>query len=120
MRIPASVTIIKECAFLGCRSLTSVYIPASVWKIDNDAFFNCRNLAAVVIDEGTEWIGDRAFTNCGNLGYVSLPASLTHIGETAFHVYNLSEYKPNMKITFSAPEGSYAERVCKQYGFAME
>ena len=42
--IPNSVTNIGECAFSGCRGLTSITIPNSVTSIGNYAFSGCGGL----------------------------------------------------------------------------
>jgi hypothetical protein len=47
--IPNSVTIIEDCAFSGCRGLTSISIPNSVTTIERVAFRNCRGLKEIHI-----------------------------------------------------------------------
>ena len=64
MTIPASVTVIGECAFNGCESLTSVTIPDGVTKIDKYAFGDCDSLTSVTIGSGVTEIGEYAFIDC--------------------------------------------------------
>lgn len=54
--IPDGVTQIKDYAFYGCSSLTSVMIPASVTDIGNYAFYGCNNLTSgVYITDLAAW-----------------------------------------------------------------
>lgn len=82
--IPNTVTAIRQYAFPGCTSLTSVEIPESVTSIGVFAFTNCSHLESVTILEGTATIGQSAFNNCVSLTSVTIPASVTTIGKYAF------------------------------------
>ncbi len=55
LEIPAeidgvAVTVIRDYAFSGCESLTSITIPSGVETIGQDAFCNCSSLSAIVVD----------------------------------------------------------------------
>ena len=65
--IPNSVTEIKDGAFYGCASITSVTIPDSVISIGGVAFKNCRSLTSVIIPDSVTSIGSRAFEYCYGL-----------------------------------------------------
>ena len=80
------VTIIGECAFLGCNNLTSVTIGNSVTAIGNNAFYDCYNLTSVTFGENSQLttIGKRAFYYCSNLTSIVIPDSVTAIGELSF------------------------------------
>ena len=82
--IPASVTTIRNFAFIGCGSLTSIDIPDSVTSIGGVAFSNCTSLQSVTIPDSVTSIGYRAFQYCGSLTSIDIPASVTSIGESAF------------------------------------
>ena len=82
--IPNSVTSIRDYAFAGCRSLTSVTIPESVTKIGGYAFRDCSGLASLAIPNSVTSIGEKAFMDCSGLTSVSIPNSVKTIGNCAF------------------------------------
>ncbi|MBE5751742.1 MAG: leucine-rich repeat domain-containing protein [Clostridiales bacterium] len=61
--IPDGVEVIKDYAFTGCASLTSITIPDSVTTIGRDAFADCDNLISVTIPNSVTLIAPCAF--CG-------------------------------------------------------
>ena len=79
-----SVTSIRNNAFDGCKSLTSIVIPYSVTSIGDDAFFNCSSLTSAVIGNGVTSIGEGAFLSCSSLTSIVIPNSVTSIGKSAF------------------------------------
>ena len=79
------VTMIGNCAFEDCRSLTSVTIPDSVASIGDDAFSICSSLMRVTIGDGVTSIGDHAFYDCSSLTSVTIGKSVTSIGISAFY-----------------------------------
>ena len=73
-----------ECAFYGCRSLTSIILPSSLRSIGNGAFYYCISLRSIEIPSLVESIGDGAFYGCSSLTSIILPSSLRSIGINAF------------------------------------
>ena len=84
INIPDSVSFIGERTFFGCSNLTSVSIPDSVTSIGDSAFYYCRNLTSITIPKSLTSIGDHAFSYCHNLTSITIPESLTSIGDHAF------------------------------------
>ncbi len=82
--IPESVTVIKNNAFSGCKTLKSVTIPASVKEIQQYAFCDCKALEQVNFSEGLQRIGRNAFYNCTALKSITIPGSIREISMLAF------------------------------------
>ncbi len=88
----ASITSIKEAAFIGCTDLTSVVIPQGVTTIENVAFAGCSGLVDVVIPDSVSEIGQEAFADCGNLTSITIPQSVTKFSPGVFRKnYNLKD-----------------------------
>lgn len=83
--IPNTVTTIGKRAFSGCTSLTSVIIPNSVTKIEFGAFAGCTGLTSVTIPNSVTSIGASAFNSCTHLTSVTIGNSVTSIGDYAFN-----------------------------------
>ncbi|MBR5009656.1 MAG: leucine-rich repeat domain-containing protein, partial [Clostridia bacterium] len=85
-------------------------IPQGIGRIGDLAFANCGGLTSVTIPDGVTSIGNGAFYLCDNLTSITIPESVTSIGDNAFLIYNSG-------LTFIVPQGSYAEKYCKENGF---
>lgn len=82
--VPTSVTAIKNFAFVGCTSLTSVTIPEGVAEIGESAFYGCSKLSSVKIPDSVTSIGKSAFVGCTSLTSVTIPNGVPEIGEDIF------------------------------------
>ena len=82
--IPNSVTKINEYAFSECKSLMSITIPDGVTSIGNGVFFGCISLANIEIPSSVTVISDYAFSQCISLTSIVIPDSVTSIGSCAF------------------------------------
>ncbi len=83
--IPASVTVIGDCAFFGCVSLTSVVIPSGMTHINFGVFAYCTSLTSVVIPDSVTKIEESAFEECTSLTSVTIPDNVTSIEAYAFY-----------------------------------
>ena len=95
LTIPAT-TLLKDCVFTGCTSLTHVTIGDTnndtvggytINKIPTGSFKDCTNLVVCTFwrKSGNAIIGNEAFKGCSNLRYVELPlAWFVNIGDSAF------------------------------------
>ena len=98
--IPNTVTTIEDCAFSGCRNLTSATIPQTVTRIGASAFLDCGALTSLTISDGVTDIGGSAFMSCEALEYVNIPNSVRSIGAYAFaYCSSLKEITINDRIT---------------------
>jgi hypothetical protein len=71
--IPNGVSVIDECAFFGCRGLTTINIPNSVHTIKEYAFAHCKNLTKIEIPDSVTSINANAFHGCDKL-VISIPS----------------------------------------------
>ena len=92
--IPDDITEIKNYAFYGCTSVTSVTIPNSVTSIGEEAFYYCSGLTSIVVANGNSVYDSR--NNCNAIIETStnkliigckntiISDSVTDIGDYAF------------------------------------
>lgn len=87
--------VVRDNAFYGCKSFTTINIPKNITVIGKSSFANCDGLKRVNIptDSALSAIGDSGFSNCKNLAVIStssagntstFPNKLTTIGSSAF------------------------------------
>lgn len=82
--------------FQECRSLKSIRIPDSVWLIGNNAFVNCTALESVDIGNGVEEIGEAVFIGCDSLKKLVIPEGVKSLGMQALAANYLEEiYLPS-------------------------
>ena len=84
LTIGNGVTKIRQFAFSGCSSLTSVIISPSVTYIGEKAFSGCSSLTSMIIGESVTSIGERAFEGCSSLCSLTIPKSVARIETRAF------------------------------------
>lgn len=70
--IPEETTCIGNSAFIGCDTLTGVYLHQGIVSIGNEAFFGCDSLTGITIPSSVTHIGPRAFGSCNHLKSISV------------------------------------------------
>ena len=88
--LPTGLTTIKNDAFYGCTSLTSLVIPNTVTYLGSQAFRLCTHLESVIVPGSISTINHSAFYGCDVLSDVTLGNGIIHICEDAFFSDNLS------------------------------
>lgn len=80
------VTSIESGALSSEHRIVSVSIPESVIEIKDRAFYGCNSLSSVSIHENSNLtsIGVEAFCCCKSLVSITIPKSVTEIKEDAF------------------------------------
>lgn len=131
--IPDNISNIREYAFCGCSSLTSVNIPNSVESIGDSAFWGCSGIENIMIGSNMIVIGCDAFAYCSaltdvyyngtksywnNTLYVDpgndylLNATIHFVDEPCF---SISQTNTNAKITNTSDEQQSATVIIAKY-----
>ena len=105
------VTGISGNGFARATGITALTVPGSITFIPMGAFVACVQLTDLSLQEGVSRVGSMAFGMCASLRSVTLPASLTDIADDAF--------PDSCAATFEVPEGSEAERFCREKGYTV-
>lgn len=79
------VTTLEESAFYNCISLNSkIVFSSTMISIPGSVFYNCDSLTDVTLPNGLKSIAAESFYDCDALQSITIPASVTYIGESAF------------------------------------
>ena len=83
--LPAQLTEIGESAFSSCGSITSIKIPDTVTEMGYGAFSNCINLNNIKIGTGLSLLDDAVFSGCSSLKDITIPYNIERIGDSVFN-----------------------------------
>lgn len=81
--LPTSLEALGRHAFEGCTALGSIALPPTLRKLGYGAFTGCHALRALVLPDGLRVI-QASFEDCPSLHTVFLPAGLSLVSGTAF------------------------------------
>lgn len=86
IKLPYSVTVIGEEAFMNNLSLRQIDLPEGLTSIGNKAFANCNNLSVVELPQSVTSIGEGTFGGCIYLMGINIPNGITVIPNRAFQI----------------------------------
>ncbi len=78
------VTAIGERCFIGCDSMSTLYLGDAIRTIGEKAFAFCSSLQTLTLPYGTREVGHSAFEGCRSLASVSLPETLDTLPNNMF------------------------------------
>lgn len=91
VKLPDTITLIDNQAFLYCMNLVEVDLGNGVIEIGESVFEGCSALKRVKLSTNLEKIGKRAFGWNSSLTEIELPVSLQTISKGAFCMSGLEE-----------------------------
>ena len=92
------VTTIKDSAFSGCTSATSVVIPDSVTTVEENTFKNCTGLESAVIGNNVTYLPISMFEGCSSLKELTLGEKVDNFG-----FYGVFEGCSGISVTILCP-----------------
>lgn len=98
--IPYTLTSIGTYAFNSCYSLVSITIPKAVTSIYAYVFYGCSSLKSITIPSGVTIIGGSSFRSCASLTSITIPSGVTSINDYAFsYCYSLTSITIPSSVT---------------------
>jgi hypothetical protein len=84
IKLPSSITTIRDHTFKNCSALTSIELPSSLRTIESWAIEACTSLKSIELPESLTTIEDGAFYNCTALTDINIPSQVTTISGRLF------------------------------------
>ncbi len=117
VRIPNTVTEIKNYAFQATRGLTELIIPDSVTKIGESAFYKASGLRSITLSQNITEIARDTFNQCTNLESVIIPANVKTVKQGAFFGCSSLETISVLSTNVTLETGSIPTTVATVYGY---
>ncbi|MBR3764110.1 MAG: leucine-rich repeat protein [Clostridia bacterium] len=84
VKLPGSIGLVPDSAFMGCSALTSVELGEGITELGTECFMRCVSLTGLTLPESLEQIGSCALEETG-LTTLHLPANVTWIASDALN-----------------------------------
>lgn len=88
VRLPQTVVVIEEGAFLQCDKLKTIELSPNLQSIGYQAFANCTSLSDIILPDTVTYIGSEAFWGCSALTHINIPAN--SLQEDSWHIFRES------------------------------
>ena len=96
----SNIAVIEDCAFMNCKSLTTINFIGNVKFIGRNAFAGMDKLQSITLPNGLVDIQEFTFYECESLSYISIPISVRFISSYAFQHTALTELEiPDSVVT---------------------
>ena len=127
--LPSSLTIIKEDAFSGNKSISKICLPEGLRQIEDGAFKGCGSLSeisfpsslemigrsafpdcafkSIELNDGLKYIDQWAFMECKNLEKVRIPASVELYLNPFIFCYSLTEFEVSPESELYSGDGPF-------------
>lgn len=111
VKLPETITAIRESAFMDCAAMTEINIPDTVTVVERGAFAACTSLGSIRLPAAVSQVDEEAFTACTSMSvlYIDNP-------DLPYANWGLEDL-PNLQI--SAPEGSAVSQWAAEKGFKL-
>lgn len=89
LKIPDSVTTIKDSAFEGCSSISNIVVSKSLTTLGNSVFKSCNGYTSIVLPETLTTVGKGIFQSCneGLKDHIYAPDSLSDENKNNLQIY---------------------------------
>lgn len=72
IKLPETISNIKEYAFYGCSKLNSIELPERITSIEDMAFYDCSSLRSIELPGSINSIGGAVFIGCKSLASITV------------------------------------------------
>ena len=116
VKIPNTVTTIKEKAFFSCKNLNKISFGTGLTTIEKYSFAECGRIYSIVFPDKLYKIGESAFQNT-KINHVLINEYLVEIEKNAFTDCSIQYFEFNCSSNWSI-ETDYEEKVERFYAYS--